>query len=70
MQLNFEHHTQFFTPTILDWRHLSKDDAYKQVIIDSLLFLNKERSIVVNAFDKMPNHIHLIWQIQDEYKTG
>jgi putative transposase len=68
MPLNFEHHTQFFTSTILDWKHLLKDDAYKQIIIDSLLFLKKEGSIVVNAFVIMPNHLHLIWQIQDGYK--
>ena len=69
MPLNFEHHTQFFTSTVLDWKHLLKDDAYKQIIIDSLLFLKREGSIVVNAFVIMPNHIHLIWQIQDGYKS-
>ncbi|HUS03366.1 MAG TPA: hypothetical protein VMY77_16615 [Chitinophagaceae bacterium] len=50
-------------------KHLLKDDAYKQIIIDSLLFLKKEGSITVNAFVIMPNHIHLIWQIQDGYKA-
>ncbi len=68
MPLNFEHHTQFFTSTILDWKHLLKDDAYKQIIIDSLLFLKTEGSVVVYGFVIMPNHIHIIWQIQDGYK--
>ncbi len=58
----------FLHQQYLDWKHLLKDDAYKQIIIDSLLFLKKEGSIVVNAFVIMPNHIHLIWQIQDGYK--
>ncbi len=66
--INFDHHPQFFTATILEWKHLLKPDEYKQIIIDSLLFLKKEGSIVVNAFVIMPNHIHLIWQIQDGYK--
>ena len=67
--INFEHHTQFFTSTIYEWKHLLKDDSYKQIIIDSLLFLKKEGSIAVNAFVIMPNHLHLIWQIQDGYKA-
>ena len=50
------------------WKHLLKEDSYKQIIIESLLFLKKEGSVVVNAFVIMPNHIHLIWQIQDGYK--
>jgi REP element-mobilizing transposase RayT len=66
--INFEHYPQFFTATILEWKHLLKKDEFKQIIVDSLLFLKKEGSIVVNAFVIMPNHIHLIWQIQDGYK--
>ena len=64
----FNNHTQFFTATILEWKHLLKKDEYKQIIIESLLFLKKEGSVVINAFVIMPNHIHLIWQIQDNYK--
>ena len=66
--INFDHYPQFFTATILEWKHLLKKDEFKQIIVDSLLFLKKEGSIVVNAFVIMPNHIHLIWQIQDGYK--
>ena len=66
--INFDHYPQFFTATILEWKHLLKKDEFKQIIVDSLLFLKKEGSIVVNAFVIIPNHIHLIWQIQDGYK--
>ena len=66
---NFEHHCQFFTSTISQWKHLLKGDEYKQIIVDSLLFLKKEGSIELNAFVIMPNHIHLIWQIQDGYRA-
>ena len=47
-----------------------KEDAFKDIIINSLLFLKKEGSIVVNGFVIMPNHIHLLWQIQDGFKQG
>jgi len=60
------------SPTIyygnhLEWKHLLKDDSFKEIIISSLQFLYKEGSIIVYAFVIMPNHIHMIWQIQDGY---
>lgn len=66
--INFDYHPQFFTATILQWKPLLKEDSFKDIIIDSLRFLKNEKSIVIYAFVIMPNHIHLIWQIQDGYK--
>jgi REP element-mobilizing transposase RayT len=68
--INFENHPQFFTATILQWQHLLADDTYKDIIIQSLLYLKNEGSIKVYAFVIMPNHIHLVWQIQDGYKQA
>jgi putative transposase len=66
--INFDHHPHFFTATILEWKRLLKEDEFKDIIINSLLFLKEEKSIVVYGFVIMPNHIHLIWQIQDGFK--
>lgn len=66
--INFENHAQFFTATILEWKHLLKEDEYKDIVIESLKFLTKENSVKIYAFVIMPNHIHLIWQIQDGFK--
>ena len=57
-----EHHPQFFTATILEWKHLLSDDTYKEIIVGSLRFLVKEQRVIVNNFVIMNNHIHLIWQ--------
>ena len=59
-----EYYPQFFTATILEWKHLLKNDKYKDIIIESLRFLVDEKRILVYAFVIMPNHIHTIWQIQ------
>ena len=67
-EINFDYHPQFFTATILEWKPLLQDDAFKDIIIKSLLFLSNENSIVVYGFVIMPNHIHLLWQIQDGHK--
>src|SRR3954452_2757041 len=67
MKINSTYHAQFITATILEWKHLLKEDLFKDVIISSLQFLHKQGSIVVYGFVIMPNHMHIIWQIQDGY---
>ena len=62
MQMNMVY---FWTDTIKDWKHLLKQDKYKQVIVDSLRELVNREKIVVYAFVIMPNHIHLIWKLID-----
>jgi putative transposase len=66
--INFDYNPQFFTATILQWKPLLKNDSFKDIVIESLRFLKNEKSIVVYGFVITPNHIHLIWQIQDGYK--
>ncbi len=52
----------FFNATILDWKPLLKDDNAKQIIIESLRFLVKEKRINLTAFVIMDTHIHIVWQ--------
>jgi hypothetical protein len=47
----------YFTATILEWKHLLKKDKYKDIIISSLLFLVKENGIKVCGFCIMSSHI-------------
>jgi len=53
---------QFYTATILEWKHLLKPDKYKNIILESLQFLVVDKRINLYAFVIMSNHIHLIWQ--------
>jgi len=55
----------FWTATINNWQQLLQTDAYKNVVIDSLEYLSKSSKIDVFAFVIMPNHIHLIWRINE-----
>jgi REP element-mobilizing transposase RayT len=45
-----------------------KPDKYKEIIIESLRFLTKEKRVEVFAYVIMSNHMHLIWQIQEDHK--
>jgi len=55
----------FWTATINGWRHLLKNDEYKDIIIDSLQHLSTAGKISVFAFIIMPNHLHHIWRINE-----
>ena len=57
-------HPQFFTATNLEWKHLLREDKYKAIIINSFRFLVKNNRVKIYSFVIMPNHLHLIWQMQ------
>ena len=58
---------QFFTATILNWKHLLKEDEYKDIIIECLKFMVDDKRIGINAFVIMSNHVHIIWQPLQHY---
>ena len=57
----------FFTATILEWKHLLKNDEYKEIITQSMKFLVKDERVKIYAFVIMPNHIHLVWRIHEPH---
>jgi putative transposase len=63
-----EYYPEFFTATILNWKHLLKPDKYKDIIVESLRYLVVEKRIKVFAFVIMSNHIHFIWQSINGHK--
>lgn len=66
MGLNY--HPEFLTATILQWKPLLANDNYKLIVIDSMKWLVENKRCTINAFVIMPNHIHLLWTIADDYK--
>ena len=63
-----EYYPDYLTATILEWKHLLKQDKYKDIIISSLEFLVRENRIKVYGFCIMSSHIHIIWQVQHGYQ--
>jgi putative transposase len=63
-----EHYPEFFTATILEWKPLLKPEKYKEVVVESLSYLAKEKRARIYAFVVMSNHIHFIWQTLSGYK--
>ena len=48
---------QFYTATILEWKHLLKPDKYKQIIVDSLTYLVNEQRVKIFGFVIMSNPV-------------
>ena len=60
LQLN---EVYFWNDTIKDWKHLLKQDKYKEVILEVLRGLVAKNKIIVYGFVIMPNHLHLLWEM-------
>ena len=56
----------FWTATINKWQYLLADDGFKDIIVSSLDYLSKKGKFDIFAFVIMPNHIHLIWMINEK----
>src|ERR1700733_13025759 len=60
MQLN---EVYFWTDTVKDWKHLLKQDKYKQTIIDTWEWLKDKGLVNIYGFVIMPNHLHVLWEM-------
>lgn len=69
-EITLNQYPQFFTATVLEWKHLLANDTYKDIIISSLQFLVNDRRVTIFGFVLMPNHIPLVWQIQDKHPVS
>ena len=53
----------YFTATILEWKHLLANDRFKDIIVGSMRHMVEKKRAMIHAFVIMNNHMHLIWQI-------
>ncbi|GJM35877.1 MAG: transposase [Saprospiraceae bacterium] len=52
----------FLTLTVVDWVAVFIRKSYKDIIIESLKYCQKEKELVICAYVIMSNHIHLVVQ--------
>ncbi|MGV3642559.1 MAG: transposase [Adhaeribacter sp.] len=51
----------------MEWKHLLKPDKYKEVVLGSLKFMVEKKRVKVYGFVIMPNHIHLLWKMEEPH---
>jgi REP element-mobilizing transposase RayT len=57
------HKVYFWTSSIKDWKKVLSPDKYKLLIINNLTSLVNKGLITIYAYVIMPNHIHIVWQM-------
>jgi len=67
MQIDYNP-VQFFTAVCYNWLHLLADDESKLIVIEALRFRTKIGQVRVGVFVIMPNHIHIIWRVQNGFR--
>lgn len=63
------YHPEFLTATILNWQHLLSDD-FKQIVVNTMSWLVHQKRCRIYGFVIMPNHIHLLWKIEDGFERA
>jgi REP element-mobilizing transposase RayT len=59
-QIRNQQARHFLTFTVCGWIDLFTRKEYKDILIDSLKYCQKEKGLELNAFVIMSNHVHLI----------
>jgi len=55
----------FITPTVVGWVDVFTRPIYKEIIIESLKYCQKEKGLKIYAYVIMTNHLHLILQAEN-----
>jgi putative transposase len=56
----------FWTATIHNWIPLFETDARKNMVMNSLLWLKEMELAEIYGYVIMPNHLHLIWKVDQK----
>ncbi|MFT6334534.1 MAG: REP element-mobilizing transposase RayT [Halioglobus sp.] len=62
-----QNHMHFITPTVVGWLDIFSRKVYRDIIIDSLKYCQKEKGLVVYAYVIMTNHLHLVVSAKDGF---
>jgi putative transposase len=60
----------FITMTVVGWIDIFTKDNYRKIIVESLVFCQREKGLVINAYVIMSNHIHLICYVNEPFKLS
>ena len=60
----------YLTLTVVGWLDVFSRQEYRDMILDSLKYCQKEKGLVVNAYVVMSNHLHLIAYAKEGFKLS
>jgi REP element-mobilizing transposase RayT len=60
----------FITSTVVDWIDVFTRDVYRNILLDSIRFCQKNQGLQLHAWVLMPNHLHLICSFINNANPG
>lgn len=60
-----QHEPYFLTLTTVGWIDIFTRKSYRDVVLDSLRFCQREKQLIIAAYVIMSNHIHLVVQVPE-----
>ena len=60
----------FVTSTVVDWIDVFTRDIYRDILLDSIRFCQKNQNLQLHAWVLMPNHFHLICSFINNANPG
>jgi len=60
----------FLTMTVVGWLDVFTRQQYREIIINSFKYCQKEKGLVLNAYVIMSNHLHLIAYAKEGYQLS
>jgi putative transposase len=64
-QIHNQEAIYFLTFRVVNWADIFSRQKYRDIIIESLLFYQKNRGLLIFAYVIMTNHVHVIWKASD-----
>jgi len=65
-----QNHIHFVTPTIVGWCDVFSRKVYKDIIVDSLKFCQKNKGLIIYGYVIMTNHIHMVISARDGFSLS
>ncbi len=65
-----QNHIHFVTPTIVGWCDVFSRKVYKDIIVDSLKFCQKNKGLIIYGYVIMTNHIHLVISAKEGFSLS
>lgn len=62
--------TYFLTFTVCGWIDLFTRKVYKDILVDSFKYCQKEKGLILNAYVIMTNHLHLIGRAAESFNLS
>jgi len=62
-----QNNIHFITPTVVGWLDVFTRKRYKDIVIESLQYCQKNKGLIIYAYVIMSNHLHLVVEAKKGY---